>query len=116
LDKEGRKKVHDFVREDLHLIESLCQDGSKIKLKYNRNLRKMDPKARHKYIHFTLYKHGIDTFNAIFRLSRATYISEKLFSTAGLKDKRGYTTQRVSLYNTDLQSLLKFYKEAYRNK
>lgn len=75
LDKEERKKVHDFVREELHLIESLKQDGSRLKLKYNRNLRKMDPKARQKYIHFTLYKHGIDTFNAIFRLSRATYIS-----------------------------------------
>ena len=34
----------------------------------------MNPNARHKYIHFVLYKHGIDTINAIFRLSKATYI------------------------------------------
>lgn len=76
----------------------------------------MDPKARKKYTHFTLYKHGIDTFNALFRLSKIMGISEKLFSTAGLKDKRGHTTQRVSVYNTDFPTLLKFYKEADRNK
>ena len=76
----------------------------------------MDPRGRHKYIHFTLYKHGIDTFNALFRLGKATGIPEKLFSTAGLKDKRGHTTQKVSVYNTDASTLAKFYKEAARNK
>ena len=76
----------------------------------------MDARGRHKYIHFTLYKHGIDTFNAIFRLSKAVNMTEKLFSTAGLKDKRGHTTQKVSLYNSDVSSLLKFYKEAHRNR
>ena len=32
----------------------------------------MNPNARQKYTHFVLYKHGIDTFNAIFRISGAT--------------------------------------------
>jgi tRNA(Glu) U13 pseudouridine synthase TruD len=76
----------------------------------------MNPNSRHKYTHFTLYKHGIDTFNAIFRWTKAIHVSEKLFSTAGLKDKRGHTTQKVSVYNTDNNSISKFYKEAYRNK
>lgn len=76
----------------------------------------MDPKARKKYTYFTLYKHGIDTLNAVFRLGKAMGITEKLFSTAGLKDKRGHTTQRVSVYNTDMPTLLKFYKEAERNR
>jgi tRNA(Glu) U13 pseudouridine synthase TruD len=76
----------------------------------------MNPLARQKYTHFKLFKHGIDTFNAIFRLSKITGISNKLFSTAGLKDKRGITTQLVSVYNTDLDSLKKFYKQADRNR
>jgi len=76
----------------------------------------MNPNARKKYTHFVLYKHGIDTFNAIFRLSKAIHVSDKLFSTAGLKDKRGHTTQKVSIYNTDASTLSKFFKEAYRNK
>jgi tRNA pseudouridine13 synthase len=116
LDKEGRKVVHDFVREELQLVESLTVEGGRIKLKYCKNLRKMDPKGRHKYVHFTLYKHGIDTFNALFRLSKAIGCSEKIFSTAGLKDKRGHTTQRVSIYNTDVSTLQKFYKQAGRNR
>lgn len=76
----------------------------------------MNPSARQKHTHFVLYKHGIDTFNAIFRLSKAIHVSDKLFSTAGLKDKRGHTTQKVSVYNTDTTTVSKFYKEAYRNR
>lgn len=76
----------------------------------------MNPNARQKYTYFTLYKNGIDTFNALFRLSKIMGISNKIFSTAGLKDKRGHTTQLVSVYNTDLPTLQKFYKVADRNR
>ena len=108
--------IHDFVREKLNFIESTAVQGGKIKLKFNRNMRKMNPNARHKYTYFKLYKHGIDTFNALFRLSKVMGISNKLFSTAGLKDKRGHTTQLISVYNTDLPTLKKFYKQADRNR
>jgi len=47
----------------------------------------MNQNARHKYTYFKLYKHNIDTFNALFRLSKVMGISNKLFSTAGLNDK-----------------------------
>ena len=100
----------------MYQIESNTADGGKIRLRFNKNLRKMNPNARQKYTYFKLYKHGIDTFNAIFRLSKVTGISNKLFSTAGLKDKRGHTTQMVSVYNTDLPSLKKFYKQSDRNR
>ncbi len=100
----------------MYQIESTTADGGKIRLRFNKNLRKMNPNARQKYTYFKLYKHGIDTFNAIFRLSKVTGISNKLFSTAGLKDKRGHTTQMVSVYNTDLPSLKKFYKQSDRNR
>jgi tRNA(Glu) U13 pseudouridine synthase TruD len=76
----------------------------------------MNPNARHKYTYFKLYKYGIDTFNAIFRLSKTMGVNTKLFSTAGLKDKRGFTTQMVSVYNTDLPTLKKFYKQCNRNR
>jgi tRNA pseudouridine13 synthase len=103
------------VRERLYQIESTAVDGGKLRLRFNRNLRKMNPNARQKYTYFKLYKNGVDTFNAIFRLSKITGVSNKLFSTAGLKDKRGHTTQMVSVYNTDTDTLKKFYKQAYRN-
>lgn len=79
-------------------------------------MRKINPAARNKYIHFVLFKSNIDTMGAIFRLSKVTGINQKLFSTAGLKDKRGVTTQMISVYNTERASLEKFYPQANRNK
>jgi tRNA pseudouridine13 synthase len=71
-----------------------------MKLKLNKKMKKINPAARNKYVHFVLFKSNIDTLGAIFKLSKLTGINQKLFSTAGLKDKRGVTTQLVSLYNT----------------
>jgi tRNA(Glu) U13 pseudouridine synthase TruD len=42
---------------------------------------------------------------AIYKLSKLTNINQKLFSTAGLKDKRGITMQMISVYNTSLHCL-----------
>jgi len=74
-------------------------------LKLNKKMKKINPAARNKYIHFILYKSNIDTMGAIFKLSKITGINQKLFSTAGLKDKRGVTTQLISVYNTERASL-----------
>ncbi len=74
-------------------------------MKYVRNFQKKDPKNKHKYIYFTLFKSNIDTTQALFKLSKILGVSQKLFGSAGLKDKRGVTTQRISLYNTEPQVL-----------
>lgn len=71
---------------------------------------------RKKYIHFTLFKSNIDTMGALFKLSKLTSINNKLFSSAGLKDKRGVTTQRISVYNTDVSLLKRFYNHASKNR
>ena len=76
----------------------------------------MDPLARHKYTHFKLFKSNIDTMSALFKLSKITGISQKVFSSAGLKDKRGITTQLISVFNSDINSLKKFYAQADRNR
>jgi tRNA pseudouridine13 synthase len=49
------------------------------------------------YIHFTLQKTNRDTQDALAHLSRVLHVSVKDLSTAGTKDKRGITVQRVSL-------------------
>lgn len=79
-------------------------------------MRKINPAARNKYIHFILFKSNIDTMGAIFRLSKLTGINQKLFSSAGLKDKRGVTTQLISVFNTQLSTLQKFYQAANKNR
>lgn len=44
-------------------------------------------------------KSNIDTPGAIFKLSKIMNLNPKMFAVAGLKDKRGITTQMVSLFN-----------------
>lgn len=104
------------MREKLENIESNTLDNNKIRLKFNPKLKKVNPLTRHKYIHFKLFKSNIDTMSAIFKLSKLTGISQKIFSTAGLKDKRGVTTQLVSVYNSDLKNLKRFYEVVDRNR
>lgn len=76
-----------------------------MKLKLNKKMKKINPAARHKYVHFVMFKSNIDTMGAVFKLSKIVGVSQKLFSTAGLKDKRGVTTQMVSVYNTPVSTL-----------
>jgi tRNA pseudouridine13 synthase len=87
-----------------------------MKLKFTKSIWKINPAFRNKYTHFILFKSNIDTMGAIFKLSKITGVNQKLFSTAGLKDKRGITTQKVSVFNTNLEMLQKFYAAANRNK
>ncbi len=49
------------------------------------------------YIHFSMQKTNRDTQDALGHLSRLLHVNAKDLSTAGTKDKRGVTVQRVSL-------------------
>ncbi|QRV72950.1 pseudouridine synthase [Ceratobasidium sp. AG-Ba] len=49
------------------------------------------------YIHFTLQKTNRDTQDALGHISRLLKVPARELSTAGTKDKRGVTTQRVCL-------------------
>jgi tRNA pseudouridine13 synthase len=51
------------------------------------------------YIHFTLWKRGIDTNSAIKKICRLCNHSEKDFGYAGLKDAQAETLQRVSVWS-----------------
>jgi tRNA pseudouridine13 synthase len=49
------------------------------------------------YVHFTLQKTNRDTQDALQYLARTLHVPAKDISTAGTKDKRGVTVQRVAL-------------------
>src|SRR5258708_19603836 len=49
------------------------------------------------YIHFTLQKTNRDTQDALQYLARTLHVPAKDLSTAGTKDKRGVTIQRIAL-------------------
>jgi tRNA pseudouridine13 synthase len=101
------------VRERLHNIDSKT-DQEFITLFYSRSFKRV--KRSNDYMHFKLMKSNIDTMGALYRLSKILGCNQKLLSVAGLKDKRGVTTQKVSLYNCQPNIFDKFYKVAFRNR
>jgi tRNA pseudouridine13 synthase len=54
-----------------------------------------------KYLHFSLYKENKDTMEAIGHISRILNVKPAFFGTAGTKDRRAVTTQRVSIRGRD---------------
>lgn len=50
------------------------------------------------YLHFTLYKENKDTMEVVSYLARSLKLGPQSFQFAGTKDRRGVTTQRVSVH------------------
>ncbi len=59
------------------------------------------------YIHCVLWKSGLDTFNAIKKLSNILGVNESDIGYAGLKDAYAETFQRISIWNLDIESVKK---------
>ncbi|KAI1414695.1 pseudouridine synthase [Hypoxylon sp. FL1857] len=59
-----------------------------------------------KFLHFTLYKENRDTMEAINQISRVLNLKPSFFGTAGTKDRRAVTAQRVSMRRRNPQSLI----------
>jgi tRNA pseudouridine13 synthase len=59
------------------------------------------PADRPAHLLFTLHKSNVDTMTALRALARAVGIREKAFACAGVKDKRGVTSQQVSAYHVE---------------
>lgn len=57
---------------------------------------------RNQFVHFTLLKANRNTNEVLQLLSRACNVSPKIFSMAGLKDRRGVTFQRLAFKQKDL--------------
>ncbi|KAI1766340.1 pseudouridine synthase [Hypoxylon sp. FL1150] len=59
-----------------------------------------------KFLHFTLYKENRDTMDAIGQIARLLNLKPSFFGTAGTKDRRAVTTQRVSMRRRNPQTLV----------
>jgi tRNA pseudouridine13 synthase len=66
-------------------------------------------KEDQEYLVLDLEKHNVSTPKAISEMARFLRLSKSRISYAGLKDKRSISSQRVSLYNPDIERLSKFY-------
>lgn len=59
-----------------------------------------------KFLHFSLYKENKDTMEAVNLLAGALGMKPNFFSTAGTKDRRAVTVQRVSIRGRDPKRVL----------
>ncbi|OTB08577.1 hypothetical protein M426DRAFT_18675 [Hypoxylon sp. CI-4A] len=123
-DKTVRSQVHMEIRRIFDSkLETITEgDGSIKTVIVNRGSRQGDNRSRNgwsrnngqttsqdqegKFLHFTLYKENRDTMEAINQIARFLNIKPAFFGTAGTKDRRAVTTQRVSIRRRNPQSLI----------
>ncbi len=106
-----KRRIEDFI------VEEILPDGTVCKIEQlnlmppprmnlvvpeNPNPRKFDQ------LHVRLEKFNIETTFAIRNLSRGTGGSVKRIGYGGLKDKRGLTCQRISLWRPEVEKLKRF--------
>ncbi|KAI0603473.1 pseudouridine synthase [Biscogniauxia sp. FL1348] len=58
------------------------------------------------FLHFSLYKENRDTMDALTHMARCLKVPPNVFGTAGTKDRRAVTVQRVSIKGRNPQSLI----------
>jgi len=112
LDKDSRKEIH-LILKGFSKVDSntLDKDGKKFivaksKNSVLKNNKKQWPRDRPKYLHFTLYKENMETYEAISLLANKCRTEEKHFGFAGTKDRRGRTTQRVAVSMVTAKQIL----------
>ena len=111
LDKDRRKEIHQILKS-FSKVDSNTEDkdGRKlIKAKAKGALKSQKwqwPRERPKYLHFSLYKENCETYEAISLLANRCRTEEKHFGFAGTKDRRGRTTQRVSVSMVSAKQIL----------
>ncbi|KAI0986442.1 hypothetical protein GJ496_002458 [Pomphorhynchus laevis] len=108
-DKNTRTVVHKYIKSiSKRLSSSTVQNGDDFSIEISlignpksKNFKRdfAWPKHVPNYLTFVMYKENIDTIGAIYKIAGALRIGNiSRFSYAGLKDKRGKTTQLVTAY------------------
>ena len=108
-EKEKRKIFHETLRENFPFLDSETKEvkdkGKILIIKYQTKQsfykrRKVFPDKNKNILVFAMLKRNMDTISAINYIARMLHKSQKLIKFAGNKDKRGITTQKISLFNT----------------
>ncbi|KAK8117503.1 pseudouridine synthase-like protein [Apiospora kogelbergensis] len=119
-DRQMRTKVHGEIRQAFSgkIDTSTDQSGNIVATAAGTNKRwnnrgngrgdtqAPNPRKLGKFLHFTLYKENRDTMEAIGNIARILREQPKMFSTAGTKDRRAVTSQRVSVRSRDPSKML----------
>lgn len=130
-EKDKRTKIHKLIKSDLLCKYAVADTvDSKIRiwaLRFRKNSRDKFfgkqkkkknewPKDRPDYLSFVLYKENMDTNMALKNISRFSKIQKRnIVNVAGMKDKRGITTQYCTVYRQTPDDLLCLNKGNNRN-
>lgn len=90
--------LDEFILIKVHLVEFK-------RYKSDRMFGILTNEKPKSFLQFTLMKRNMDTINVGILLSKYLSISNKHFQMAGIKDKRGVTTQRCSLQGITIGQL-----------
>ena len=90
--------LDEFILIKVHLVEFK-------RYKSDRMFGILTNEKPKSFLRFTLMKRNMDTINVGILLSKYLSISNKHFQMAGIKDKRGVTTQRCSLQGITIGQL-----------
>eukprot|EP01132_Coremiostelium_polycephalum_P003898 gene3898-4865_t len=101
-DKDHRTLVHKCMKERFLLCSETSNGAVKVWSQLNPKKKAINdrswPSDKPKYVQFKLCKENRDTMDTITTLARLLKNSAKSFSFAGTKDKRGITTQRITVF------------------
>ncbi|XP_051170988.1 pseudouridylate synthase 7 homolog isoform X2 [Leptopilina boulardi] len=111
-DKVKRRAVHVLVKSIPNAVsQTLTKDARKVitvsKSTYKKDVRVDWSKRGGDYCHFLLHKTNLDTIDALNRISSNLRMKVNCFSYAGTKDRRGKTTQWVSIKKVDPNKILR---------
>eukprot|EP01006_Ploeotia_vitrea_P036893 TRINITY_DN66068_c6_g1_i1.p1 TRINITY_DN66068_c6_g1~~TRINITY_DN66068_c6_g1_i1.p1 ORF type:complete len:687 (+),score=365.49 TRINITY_DN66068_c6_g1_i1:175-2235(+) len=106
--KEKRTQLHKLVRLHLPTLATSTDNGvtkavyrsARVHRREERRMNAKWPRNGCDFVRFTMYKCNSDTMNILTALSKMLNIRTKSFGYAGTKDKRGCTTQHVTVYRT----------------
>ena len=125
-DKEKRKLFHEAIRENFPFLDSETVEDKTTKIKTMKILymtkqnlykrRKIFPDKSKNILYFSMLKRNMDTISVINYIARFLHRTPKTIKFAGNKDKRGITTQKLSLYNTLPNEITGMTKSKHWNK
>eukprot|EP01012_Entosiphon_sulcatum_P042377 TRINITY_DN5638_c0_g1_i1.p1 TRINITY_DN5638_c0_g1~~TRINITY_DN5638_c0_g1_i1.p1 ORF type:complete len:663 (+),score=108.80 TRINITY_DN5638_c0_g1_i1:22-1989(+) len=122
-DKQTRGEVHAVIKRCFPYLVSEVDiskqaDGTQlcsVRIRHKKHAKEADPRAgaqrwdkdTPQYCHFTLFKVNFDTPAALAIIAKGVRAPVKNFNICGTKDKRGVTSQRVSVSRITAESLAK---------
>jgi len=114
LGREKRKELYGILNKFRRISVNTSKDTDingilmvyfLAKRKINRSWDPSWPSDRPRFLHFSLYKENMKTFEACSQLANKVRTHVKFFSFSGTTEKRGRTVQRISVSMVEAKSI-----------